>query len=95
VQSYGANGARNIVVSTGFVAGTNTLSILVNDTNNGINGSPLPGGVNISGTSLVATLQYQNPSAVVSTAVPTLADWALVVLALGLASFGMRRIRRS
>ena len=88
-QSYGANGPRTVIVTTGFVAGANSLTILVNDTNNGINGAPLPGGVNISSTSLAATLQYE----ILAAAVPTLSEWAMLILMLGLATLGMRRIR--
>jgi IPTL-CTERM motif len=92
-QSYAANGPRSVIVTTGFVAGTNSLTILVNDTNNGINGSPLPGGVNISGTSIGATLQYDVLVAASPTAIPTLSEWAMLILMLGLAALGMRRIR--
>lgn len=92
-QSYAANGPRSVVVTTGFVAGTNSLTILVNDTNNGINGAPLPGGVNISSTSLGATLQYGILVTAVPAAVPTLSEWAMLILMLGLATLGMRRIR--
>jgi hypothetical protein len=82
-----------VVVTTGFVPGTNSLTILVNDTNNGINGAPLPGGGNISSTSLAATLQYGILVTAVPAAVPTLSEWAMLILMLGLATLGMRRIR--
>ena len=93
-QSYAANGPRNVVVTTGFVAGTNSLNIIVNDTNSGINGVPLPGGVNISGTSLVATLQYDIAAAVIPSVIPTLSESAMLLLMLALATVGIRRIRR-
>lgn len=90
-QSYAANGSRNVIVSTGFVAGTNSLTILVNDTNSGINGASLPGGVNISSTSLGATLQYDVLA--LAATIPTLSEWAMLILMVGLATLGMRRIR--
>lgn len=93
-QSYAANGPRNVIVTTGFVTGTNSLNIIVNDTNNGINGVPLPGGVNISTTSLIATLQYDIAVAAVPSVIPTLSESAMLLLMLALATLGMRRIRR-
>jgi len=82
-----------VIVTTGFVTGTNTLSILVNDTSAGINGASLPGGVFISSTSLSATLQYDVRVAPPKD-VPTLSVWAMLILGLALATLGLRRIRR-
>ena len=93
-QSYAAPGVRNVIVTAGFVTGTNTLSILVNDTSNGINGASLPGGVFISSTSLSATLQYDLRVVATPKDVPTLSAWAMLILGLALAMLGLRRIRR-
>jgi hypothetical protein len=92
-QSYGASGGRNTIVTTGFVVGQNSLTILVNDTNAGINGSPLAGGVNISSASVTASLQYDVVVVLAPVGVPTLSEWATLILVLGLAMLGIRRLR--
>ncbi len=51
------NGTQNIVITTGFLAGLNTLSLIVNDTNLGIQGVPLA-VTNISGATVGATVSF-------------------------------------
>ncbi len=80
------NGARNTVITSGFVTGLNSFRIVVNDTNNGINGSPLPGGVNISGGGIEASLTYD-----VAAAVPEPATWAMMLGGFGLVGAATRR----
>jgi hypothetical protein len=71
------------------VAGLNSFRIVVNDTNNGINGAPLPGGVNISGGGIEASLTYN-----VAAAVPEPATWAMMLGGFGLAGAETRRRQR-
>jgi hypothetical protein len=52
------NGTQNLVITSGFVVGHNDLDLIVNDTNNGIFGAPLSGGVNISSAFLDASLTF-------------------------------------
>jgi hypothetical protein len=80
------NGARNVVISTGFVAGLNSFRTLVNDTNNGIFGAPLPGGVNLSGTGIEASITFD-----VGPAVPEPATWAMMLGGFGLLGAAARR----
>lgn len=54
--SFG-NGVQDRVVTTDFIEGLNTLSILVNDTNQGIFGAPLA-SVNISGASFTGFVTF-------------------------------------
>lgn len=77
-----------VVVTSGFLPGLNTLSILVNDTNNGIFGAPLANGVNISGVGLAATVRFDQPN---GTSVPEPATFGL--LAAGLLGLAWRRVK--
>lgn len=83
------NGARNVVITTGFVTGVNSFRILVNDTNFGIGGAPLPGGVNISSAGIVASLTYD----VATAGVPEPATWLSMILGFGLVGAAVRRPR--
>ncbi|HEV2569963.1 PEPxxWA-CTERM sorting domain-containing protein [Sphingomonas sp.] len=80
------NGARNVVVTSGFQAGLNSFRIVVNDTNNGIFGDVLPGGVNISAGSLTASITFN-----VGNAVPEPASWAMMLAGFALAGAAARR----
>lgn len=82
----GANGARNTVITSGFLSGLNSFRILVNDTSAGINGSPLPGGVFLSGGGIEASLTYD-----VASAIPEPASWALVIAGFGMLGAAARR----
>jgi hypothetical protein len=88
--SFNGNGARNLAITTGFVAGLNAFSIVVNDTNNGIFGDPLPGGVNISTARLRATLTYDVSSVA---PIPEPSSWALMIAGFGLAGAALRGSR--
>jgi hypothetical protein len=79
------NGARNIVLNSNFVSGSNSFRIVVNDTNAGIGGDVLPNGVNISGASITASLTYD------IAAVPEPASWAMMIAGFGLAGAAVRR----
>jgi hypothetical protein len=85
------NGARNVTVNSGFQTGLNSFRIVVNDTNNGIFGNVLPGGVNISGGSLNASITFN-----VGPAVPEPASWAMMIAGFALAgAVARRRVRTS
>jgi hypothetical protein len=71
-QNFNANGAQSISVGSPFVLGLNTLELIINNNNNGINQSnnPLQGGpsqANFSG----------------SVSVPEPATWAMMILGMG------------
>jgi hypothetical protein len=72
------NGARDVTITSGFVAGLNSFRFLVNDTNNGIFGAPLA-SVNISGGGIVATLTYD-----AAPAIPEPATWAMMIGGFGM-----------
>jgi PEP-CTERM motif-containing protein len=52
-----APGDQDIDITAGFVAGLNTLDIIVNDTNNGVFGDPLP-VVNLSSVTFRGTVTF-------------------------------------
>ena len=81
------NGAQNVVVTSGFLTGLNTLSLIVNDTNNGIFGAPLASGVNISSTSAAASVSFDSSVG----AVPEPETYAMLLAGLGLLGFVARR----
>jgi hypothetical protein len=71
-QTFSGNGAQSISVTAPFVAGANTLELIVNNNNDGINqgNNPLQGGpsqLNFSG----------------AVSVPEPATWAMMILGLG------------
>ena len=76
----------NLVITSGFLEGSNTLSVLVNDTNEGIGGAPLAGGVNISDVNVVATVTFDVITSQVS-------EPATLTL-LGISLFGLAGFRR-
>ena len=82
------NGPQSIAVTTGFLPGPNTLTVLVNDTNNGINGLPLATGVNISGFEFVGTVRFNERD---PASVPEPATFGL--LAASLLGLAWRRVR--
>ncbi len=82
------NGARNIDVSTGFVAGLNTLNFIINDTFTGISGV-LTGGGRAGPTAYFfnGTVSF-DPA---GSGVPEPASWALMIAGFGLVGSAMRR----
>lgn len=83
------NGTRNVTITSGFVAGLNSFRTLVNDTNNGIFGSPLA-GVNISATGIEASITFD-----VGPAVPEPATWAMMIGGFGMLGAAARRRSRA
>lgn len=79
------DGARDIFVSTGFVAGLNELLFTVNDTGSGIFGDLAPDGAGGSAYSFNADLNYD------IAAVPEPATWALMLAGFGMAGAVLRR----
>lgn len=63
------------------LAGTNTLTFIVNNNNNGINNSPLTGGP----SSLFGTVTIN------AAAVPEPATWGMMIAGFGVAGFALRR----
>jgi hypothetical protein len=85
------NGVQNLVVTSGFLEGLNELDLIVNDTNAGIGGAPLAGGVNISNATLDAFVTF-TPGAPPVAGVPEPGSLALLGAALG--AFGLSRRRK-
>jgi len=86
------NGARNVVVDTGFLTGLNSLRLIVNDTNAGIFGSLVngPGGPsNTTSYFLVGEVTYDPPVA----GIPEPSTWALMIAGFGLAGATLRSRR--
>ncbi|MBL8771108.1 MAG: PEP-CTERM sorting domain-containing protein [Phenylobacterium sp.] len=90
-------GARNINVTSGFMAGNNDFRVIVNDTHAGIGGDVAGGTGNLNGLatgptgySLQATLSYD----LVQAGVPEPATWALMIGGFGLAGTALRSRRR-
>lgn len=86
-------GVQNVVVASGFVAGSNSLRLLINDTGNGIfgvlaNGPNGPSGT--TGYNFAAHVDYRLREI---DAVPEPESWALMILGFG-AVGGMMRVRR-
>lgn len=81
------NGIQNVVVTSGFLAGLNTLSLIVNDTDNGIFGAPLATGVRISGAGVIANVSFD----VAAAAVPEPGTGGLLLAGLGLLGFAACR----
>ncbi|WP_310446447.1 PEP-CTERM sorting domain-containing protein [Thiobacillus sp.] len=79
------NGIQNVVVTSGFLTGLNTLSLIINDTDNGIFGAPLATGVHISGAGILASVSFD------AAAVPEPGTGALLLAGLGLVGFAARR----
>ena len=75
------NGARNVVVNSGFLAGNNGLRLLVNDTNAGVAGTLLngPGGPSsTTGYSFAGTVSFD--AAPAGPGVPEPATWAMMLI---------------
>jgi hypothetical protein len=75
------------------------VTIYVNDTGAGDNASAVPlANVNISTFNFDGTLTYDAPTTAPgpggSTAIPTLSEWALLMLALLVGIYGVYRVRR-
>ena len=79
------DGARDIFVTSGFVAGFNELLFTVNDTGSGIFGDLAPDGAGGSAYSFNADLSYDLG------AVPEPATWALMLAGFGLVGATLRR----
>jgi hypothetical protein len=79
------NGDRSLVLTSGFLTGANSFSIVVNDTNNGINGNTLATAAQTN-ASITATLTYD-----VVAGVPEPATWATILLGFGLVGAAVRR----
>lgn len=86
------NGAQNLLVNSGFLTGSNTLLLIVNDTNQGIFGAPLPGGVNISGVGFSGSVNFDSPTTAVPEPGSTLA--LLGISALGILAGRRRMLHR-
>ena len=87
--------------TTGLPNGTTNfaLTIYVNDTDAGANPSAAPlASVNISTFNFDGTLTYDVPTTapgpVGSTSIPTMSEWALIMLALVMGMYGVYRVRR-
>jgi hypothetical protein len=87
------NGARNVVLTGGFLTGANTFRLLVNDTNFGVLGTLVngPGGPSSTTSySLAAQLTYDEAPV---GGVPEPATWALMIMGFGTAGAMLRRRR--
>jgi hypothetical protein len=82
----------NLVITSGLVAGSNTLSVIVNDTNFGIGGVPLETGVGQSDVNIVASVSFDVGTA----AIPEPATLTLLGISLvGLAGFRRRKAKQT
>ncbi len=81
-------GTQDLTVTTGFLPGVNTLTVLVNDTTAGIYGAPLNSGVFISRVEFAGSVQFNQPD---RTDVPEPATFGL--LAASLVGLAVRRFR--
>ena len=82
---FGANGAHDVTVSSGFLTGLNSLRLWINDTGAGVTGNLVNGPNGPSGTTgydLAATLTYQVAPSTTG-AVPEPGAWALMILGFG------------
>jgi hypothetical protein len=79
-----ANGAQSISVSGPFNAGSNTITLIVNNTNNGIFGGFTQGPSSLFFTGVISQ---------VGGGVPEPATWALTLTGFGLAGAALRRRR--
>jgi hypothetical protein len=83
--TFGVTGAHDVLVGSGFVAGLNTLRLIMNDTGTGMVGSLVNGPNGPSGTTgynLVAELTYDVRPGTPG-AIPEPGAWALMILGFG------------
>lgn len=74
---------QDLTITSGFVTGLNTLTFIVNDTGEGVNGGLSTPNAGLTAYNFAGTLSF-------SSAVPEPSTWMMMLLGFGMIGFAMR-----